>query len=263
MLIECKNVCLAYENHTVVSGLSFSVSSGDYVCVIGENGSGKTTLMKTLLGLKTASSGSIVFGEGLKANDIGYMPQQNGVQKSFPASVWEIVLSGRINKSGFKLFYTKKDKNEATKSMERLGISALKNACFRELSGGQQQRVLLARAVCAAGRLLLLDEPAAGLDELASEELYSLILEMNKKHGIAVIMVTHDVNRALKDATHILHLHKDETFFGDKESYAQCAVCSHKGHSDVSRAAEHLTHSEQDMCACCHGNIKEKQGGGI
>ncbi len=231
MLIECRDVCLAYENHIVVKGLSFTVDSGDYLCVIGENGSGKTTLMRALLGLKDVSGGSIEFRDGLKMHEIGYMPQQNGAQRNFPASVREIVLSGMTGRSGFGLFYSKHDKEEAVKCMERLGIYPLRDRSYRELSGGQQQRVLLARAACAAGRLLLLDEPASGLDELASEELYGLISEMNRKQGVAVIMVTHDVNRALRDATHILHLHKDETFFGDKESYAQCSVCSHHVHA--------------------------------
>lgn len=190
--------------------------------------------MRALLGLKSVESGNISIGDGLKTKEIGYMPQQTGAQRNFPASVWEIVLSGRINKTGFRPFFTIADKRAARECMERLGISDLKNACYRELSGGQQQRVLLARAMCATSKLLLLDEPTAGLDAIATEELYDLIYEMNKKHGITVIMVTHDVNRAIKDATHILHLHKDETFFGDKESYTECDVCrdhTHGGHA--------------------------------
>ena len=219
MLIKCNNVCLAYENHTVVTDLSFSVQKGDYLCIIGENGSGKSTLMKALLGLKSVESGSIVMGDGLRQNEIGYLPQQTGLQKDFPASVREVVLSGRINRLGFRPFFSKTDKQIADQNMERLGITPLKNSCYRELSGGQQQRVLLARALCATRKVLLLDEPVAGLDLMVTEELYNIIYDLNRNHDITVIMITHDVDRALRDATHILHLHKDETFYGNKESY--------------------------------------------
>ena len=212
MLIKCNNVCLAYENHTVVTDLSFSVQKGDYLCIIGENGSGKSTLMKALLGLKSVESGSIVMGDGLRQNEIGYLPQQTGLQKDFPASVREVVLSGRINRLGFRPFFSKTDKQIADQNMERLGITPLKNSCYRELSGGQQQRVLLARALCATRKVLLLDEPVAGLDLMVTEELYNIIYDLNRNHDITVIMITHDVDRALRDATHILHLHKDETF---------------------------------------------------
>ena len=227
MLIKCNNVCLAYENHTVVTDLSFSVQKGDYLCIIGENGSGKSTLMKALLGLKSVESGSIVMGDGLRQNEIGYLPQQTGLQKDFPASVREVVLSGRINRLGFRPFFSKTDKQIADQNMERLGITPLKNSCYRELSGGQQQRVLLARALCATRKVLLLDEPVAGLDLMVTEELYNIIYDLNRNHDITVIMITHDVDRALRDATHILHLHKDETFYGDKESYLECTTCRH------------------------------------
>jgi len=225
MLIECKKIRLAYENNTVVNDLSFTVNKGDYLCIIGENGSGKTTLMKALLGLKSVDAGSILLGDNLKQNEIGYLPQQTGIQKDFPASVWEVVLSGRINRLGFKPFYSAKDKKIAEANMELLNISKLKHKCYRELSGGQQQRVLLARALCATQKLLLLDEPVAGLDLLATEEMYHIIHDLNRNNGITVIMITHDVNRALRDATHILHLHKNDVFFGDKAHYLECETC--------------------------------------
>ena len=225
MLIECKKIRLAYENNTVVNDLSFTVNKGDYLCIIGENGSGKTTLMKALLGLKSVDAGSILLGESLKQSEIGYLPQQTGIQKDFPASVWEVVLSGRINRLGLRPFYSGKDKKIAEANMELLNISKLKHKCYRELSGGQQQRVLLARALCATQKLLLLDEPVAGLDLLATEEMYHIIYDLNRKNGITVIMITHDVNRALRDATHILHLHKNDVFFGDKSHYLECETC--------------------------------------
>ena len=227
MLIKCSKVCLAYENHTVVNDLTFSVHKGDYLCIIGENGSGKSTLMKALLGLKSVENGSIEMGDGLKQNEIGYLPQQTGSQKDFPASVREVVLSGRINHLGSRPFYSIRDKQAAAENMKRLNITAIQNACYRELSGGQQQRVLLARALCATQKLLLLDEPVAGLDQMVTEELYGIIYDLNRNHGITIIMITHDVDRALRDATHILHLHKDETFFGDKAHYLECSTCRH------------------------------------
>ncbi len=243
MLIECKNLYLAYENHTVITDLSFSVRKGDYLCIIGENGSGKSTLMKALLGLKSVAGGSISMGDGLKQNEIGYLPQQTGLQKDFPASVWEVVLSGRINRLGLRPFFSIQDKRVARQNLERLQIAQLKNACYRELSGGQQQRVLLARALCATQKLLLLDEPVAGLDLIATDELYRIISELNRQHGITLIMITHDVDRALRDATHILHLHKNETFYGDKESYLECATCRHLTETERREETEGCGHA--------------------
>lgn len=228
-LITCKDLTLAYENHIVVENLSFEVNPGDYLCIIGENGSGKTTLMKALLGLKKAKHGTIELGDGLHKNEIGYLPQQTFVQRDFPASVYEVVLSGCLNRSGFRPFYTKAEKQKALENMAKLNITALKDACYRELSGGQQQRVLLARALCATQKLLLLDEPVTGLDPMATKELYELIDHLNHKHGITIIMISHDVSSAVARATHILHLHQSLTFFGKKEDYAACEICSREG----------------------------------
>ena len=243
MLISSENLCLAYENHTVIRDLSFSVRKGEYLCIIGENGSGKSTLMRALLGLKNVESGKIQFGGGLKQNEIGYLPQQTGMQRDFPASVREVVLSGRLNRIGFRPFYSGKDKKAAEENMRRLNIAELQNCCYRELSGGQQQRVLLARALCATQKLLLLDEPVAGLDLMVTDELYRVIYDLNRNQGITVIMVTHDVDRALRDATHILHLHKDETFFGKKDEYLQCRTCRH--FTEEGR--------QNGKADCCHG----------
>src|SRR5574344_1898003 len=167
--ITCENVSLSYGGKIVVANLHFIVNAGDYLCIVGENGAGKTTLIKALLKLKEATGGTISTGDGLSARSIGYLPQQTLVQKNFPASVNEIVLSGRLNSASFKPFYTATDKRIALEKMEQLHISELRNKCYRELSGGQQQRVLLARALCAASKLILLDEPVAGLDPLATE----------------------------------------------------------------------------------------------
>lgn len=214
--IECKNLKLGYEE-VVVSDLSFDVNEGDYLCIVGENGSGKSTLMKTLLGLVSPLGGQILFEKGFDRNKIGYLPQQTMVQKDFPASVWEIVLSGFQARMGMRPFYSKEEKAEAEAKMKRLGIESLKKKSYKNLSGGQQQRVLLCRAMCAAGKLLLLDEPVASLDPKAANELYELIKGLNEE-GTTVIMISHDIGGALKYATHILNLGQ-RMFFGTVEEF--------------------------------------------
>ena len=216
--IKCTDVTLGYGSQEIISGLSFEVNAGDYLCIVGENGSGKTTLMKTLLGLRKPLAGRIDFSEGVKAKEIGYLPQQTDVQRDFPASVREIVLSGCLGRDGWRPFYNRADKELAEKAMERMNITDLQKRCYRELSGGQQQRVLLARALCAAQKLLLLDEPVAGLDPKVTAEMYELIDELNKKDGMTIIMISHDIATSLKYATHILHI-GSECFFGTREEY--------------------------------------------
>ena len=217
-LIECKNLSVAYEGKTVVKDLSFKINSGDCVCIVGENGSGKTTLMKSILGLIKTSGKCIVFGDGLKQNEIGYLPQQTDVQRDFPASVSEIVTSGCLNKMGIFPFFSKKIKAKVNANMELLGIADMKNRCYQELSGGLQQRVLLARALCATDKLLLLDEPTAGLDPIVTAELYEIIKKLNDE-GITIIMVSHDIEASLNIADHILHLNYDNSFFGTTDEY--------------------------------------------
>ena len=196
-LLTFRNVNLGYDSTVVVEGLNFEVNSGDYLCIVGENGSGKSILMKTLLGLKAPLQGQILTGDGLKPKEIGYLPQQTIVQKDFPASVNEIVLSGCLNRCGLRPFYRGAEKQLAQANMEKMGILHLAKRCYRELSGGQQQRVLLARALCATQKLLLLDEPVAGLDPKATAEMYAQIEDLNKQQGITVIMVSHDIASAV------------------------------------------------------------------
>lgn len=223
-LISAKNAALGYEGKVVAEGLSLQVKDGDYLCIVGENGSGKTTLMKAMLGLIPLVEGEISYGEGLKNREIGYLPQQTEVQRDFPASVREIVLSGCLNRCGARPFYNREEKNLAVESMTRLGISELSRRCYRELSGGQQQRVLLARALCATQKLLLLDEPAAGLDPQASKHMYDIIEELNKKDGISVVMISHDIAQAAKYASHILHIASKPLFFGTAEDYLESDI---------------------------------------
>ena len=218
-LISCKNVYLRYENISVVEDLNFEVQSGDYLCIVGENGSGKSTLIRSILGLKETASGHLHFGDGLKSKDVGYLPQQTTAQKDFPANVYEVVLSGCLNKKGNRLFFSKQHKKLAEENMKKLDILHLKNKCYRELSGGQQQRVLLARALCSADKMILLDEPVTGLDPVVTAEFYSLIKKLNKEYGITVIMVSHDLFAAVHNASHILHLKKQNSFFGTINEY--------------------------------------------
>lgn len=215
--ITAAGLSLGYDSEIIVRDLSFSVNRGDYLCIVGENGSGKTTLMKTLLGLKSPLSGQILTGDGLKANEIGYLPQQTVIQKDFPASVREIVLSGCQGRCGLRPFYNKEEKKLAEENMERMGIKDLSDRCFRDLSGGQQQRVLLARALCATGKVLLLDEPVAGLDPVVTTQMYGLIKELNKE-GITIIMISHDIGAALRYASHILHI-GDMIYYGTRDEY--------------------------------------------
>lgn len=219
----CQNLSLGYDSKEIINGLNFSVNAGDYLCIIGENGSGKTTLMKTLLGLHTAMDGKILMGDGLKQNEIGYLPQQTVVQKDFPASVEEIVISGVEGRCGARPFYRKDEKALAIDAMEKMNILPLKKRCYRELSGGQQQRVLLARALCATRKLLLLDEPVSGLDPKVTLEMYHLIASLNQNDGITVIMISHDMNAAIKYASHILYIGK-EIFFGTRDEYLKSRI---------------------------------------
>lgn len=223
-LIKCENVSIGYEGQTVVKDLDFQIDPGDYLCIVGENGSGKSTLVRSLLGLKNVEKGQIIYGDGLKQTEIGYLPQQTDVQKDFPASVYKVVRSGRLNSRGFHPFYTAADRKAAVEKMDLLGIRDLARQCFRDLSGGQKQRVLLARALCATKSLLLLDEPVTGLDPIVTGEFYQLIRRINRESGIAVVMVSHDIESAVKDASHILHLQETALFFGTTEEYKRSPV---------------------------------------
>ena len=217
-MIDVKNLCVGYGKTSVLSGVSLSLEKGEFVSIIGTNGSGKSTLVKALLSLKKPESGAIEFGEGLKKNEIGYLPQQTMAQKDFPASVYEVVLSGCLNSRGIRPFYSAKERKKALETMELLGITDLKNRSYRDLSGGQQQRVLLSRALCATKKLILLDEPVAGLDPIVTAELYDLIEKINKS-GVTVIMVTHDLSAAIKCSRHILCMTETEWFFGSREEF--------------------------------------------
>ena len=218
--LSCQKLSVGYDGRSVLQDLSFDVCAGDYLCIIGENGSGKSTLMKTILGLQPPLSGRILTGDGLRKNEIGYLPQQTQVQKDFPASVREIVLSGCQGHCGRRPFYNKKERRLAEENIRKMQIEHLAGRCYQELSGGQQQRVLLARALCATQKMLLLDEPVSGLDPKVTAELYACIERLNREDGITVIMISHDIAAAVRYASHILHI-GNSVFFGTKAAYLQ------------------------------------------
>ncbi len=222
-LVTFENVNLAYDGENVAHDVSFAVQQGEFWGIVGENGSGKSTLMKALLGLMPCASGRIRMGEGLKPTEIGYLPQQSAIQKDFPASVYEVVLSGTLSYRGLRPFYGKNERAMAKKNMEMLGITALSRRCYQALSGGQQQRVLLARALCATQKLLVLDEPTAGLDPVVTAEFYRVLHTINEQ-GMTIIMVSHDMQEAVRDCTHILHLSCHPLFCGTTEGYIQSPV---------------------------------------
>ena len=221
-LITIRDLSLGYGNRILTEGMDMQVDSGEYVCVIGENGAGKSTFIRTLLGLQSPLKGKITFGEGLKKTQVGYLPQQTVVQRDFPATVEEIVLSGCQGSKGLRPFYNSREKEEAKRNMERMNISEFAKRSYRKLSGGQQQRVLLARALCASSRLLVLDEPVAGLDPKATEDMYALIKGLNDE-GVTIIMISHDISAAITFASHILHM-KSRSVFLTKEEYLKSDI---------------------------------------
>ncbi len=217
-LIECENLTMSYEGITALKNVSFSLEEGDYMLILGENGSGKSTLIKGLLGLKQPACGKIAFN-GITPRQIGYLPQQNAIQKDFPATVREVILSGCLGSSGLSPFYTKQQKQNADKCMRHLHLDEIKKKSFRDLSGGQQQRVLIARSLCATDKLLLLDEPVTGLDAVVTAEMYDLIGHLNRVHSVTIVMITHDIANALKYANKVLHVSSEASFFGLTEDY--------------------------------------------
>ena len=218
-LIKCVEAGFGYENIDVVTGVTMEVFPGDYIGVVGENGAGKSTLIKGLLGLLKPTSGKIVIAEELRKTGIGYLPQQTAAQKDFPATVWEVVLSGTLSRAGYRPFYSREEKKLAEVNLERLGIADLKYKCFRDLSGGQKQRVLIARALCATEKLLILDEPITGLDPAAAQEFYQVIRRLNREQGAAILMVSHDLQNMVKQAGKILQLNQKVLFYGTVEEY--------------------------------------------
>lgn len=220
-LIRCEHVDFGYENHDAVIDVSMEINLGDYLCILGENGSGKSTLMKGILGLLKPTAGTLVVDEELRRTGIGYLPQQTAAQRDFPATVYEVVRSGCLSHLGRRPFFSRADKALAMENMEKLGIAGLSRKCYRELSGGQQQRVLIARALCATKKLLILDEPITGLDPSAIQELYALIRKLNREDKVTILMVSHDVQNVVHQANKILHLQQRVLFYGSVKDYVK------------------------------------------
>ncbi len=242
--IVCEDLAVGYEKKPVVDNINFKVEKGDYLYIVGENGAGKSTLMKTLLHLTAPVSGKIIYGDDIKPYEVGYLPQQTIVQKDFPASVYEIVLSGALSKSKHRPFYSKELKELARENMEKMGIWDMRKKCYRNLSGGQQQRVLLARALTATTKLLLLDEPVSGLDPRVTAEMYTLINELNQD-GITIIMVSHDIEAALKYAKTILHVEGEKSFFGTREEYLKSK--EYRMFMGISGHEDHLNYGDNNV----------------
>jgi zinc transport system ATP-binding protein len=234
--LVCDDLSFSYDQRKVIEHLSFSVEKGALVCIVGENGAGKSTLVKGILGLKKSDTGTIRLANGKSHSmpQIGYLPQQSEQVKDFPASVREVVRSGclgsrKCSRWGFSFaeifpFYTAFEQRQADAAMERMGILEYAGRNCSELSGGQKQRMLLARGLCAAGRLFLLDEPTAGLDVAATSDLYDLIAELNQKDGMTILMVTHDPSVLPRLATHVLHLGHNHNFFGTLDEYRNTEI---------------------------------------
>ena len=218
-LLACRDVSLGYEGQSVLTHLDLSIREGDYLCIVGDNGSGKSTLLRGLLGLLPPQSGEIWRSPDIRRGNLGYLPQQTRAQRDFPATVYEVVLSGCLNQKGMHFFYSPAQKSAALMNMGKLGVLELKDQCYRDLSGGQRQRVLLARALCAASKLLILDEPITGLDPAAAQDLYRLLSYLNRKEGMAIVMVTHDLKAALQSARTVLHIGRSSCFCGTVAEY--------------------------------------------
>ena len=227
--LRCENISVGYEDGIVVSDVSFELNRGDYVCIVGENGAGKSSLLKGILGLAKIQGGKLEYGDGMSRADVGYLPQQKDDQKNFPATVKEVVMSGFLNKMGLRPYYNRAEKAKAMEILSDFGMADYVRASFGSLSGGQKQRVLLARAMCATDKLLLLDEPTTGLDPVATEELYELLKRLNREKKTTILMVSHDLNKAVSDAGLILHVNKRSGcgYFGPADKYLDSEAARH------------------------------------
>ncbi len=209
-ILSASHVSINYGAVVAVDDATFGVNEGDYFCIAGSNGSGKSTLLKGIIGLAPIKNGHLHVN--LPKEQISYLSQTNRADRDFPATVWEIILSG-TQKSGKKIpFYTKDDKQRAEESMIKLGMEKFKNTRIGNLSGGQQQRALLARALCKSPKLLLLDEPFAGLDSAISEELYELYKNLNK-NGVTIIMASHDYQAIGNFASRVMLMNNSHVDF--------------------------------------------------
>ncbi len=243
-IIECRSLTLAYGGAVVLRDLSFEVPRGEIMLVSGENGSGKSTLVKALLGLLKPVSGEIRYAEGARGS-VGYLPQMTGISRDFPATVKEVVYSGFAGRLRHGIFLPRGADEEAKRAMSLTGTEALASRCYNELSGGQQQRTLLARALCAAKEVLVLDEPTNGLDPASAADMYMIITELRREHGMTVIMVSHDLETSVTLADRVLHLCCDGAFCCAADEYEENLSAAHADGGGVM--------SPELDCGCDHG----------
>lgn len=244
-IIEAKGITLAYDGYTAAENVSFTLNRGDYLCVVGENGSGKSTLLKAVTGELKPCKGELIIDRDVKREGIGYLPQQSKIQRDFPASVREVVLSGCVNRDRLGLFWNDSSKKRAEEAMEMMNLTSLEKKCFGELSGGQKQRTLLARAICASDKLLLLDEPVTGLDPDAAHEMYAAIRNINRELSCAVMMVTHDIGCATREADKMLSMCRGHYFFGGVEEYIRHEKRDEEIHENAEEKYHHHHHKEE------------------
>jgi zinc transport system ATP-binding protein len=203
-VIEVVNMSIHLGSHVVLENVNLTVYQNDFLGVVGPNGGGKTTLLKALLGLLEPSEGEVrVLGKkpALSRRRVGYVPQYGEFDRQFPASVWDVVLLGRLPYAGIFCNFSQNDRYQVQIALEKAGIWELKNAPAGSLSGGQRQRMLIARALVAEPSLLFLDEPAAFVDARAEQDLYALLKELNRQ--ITILLVTHDIGVISSHVTRI------------------------------------------------------------
>lgn len=215
-LINIKNLSINYGDCSIINNLSFDINEGDFLCIVGPNGSGKSTLIKAIIGEVKYSSGSIIFSPSIKQNAIGYLPQNNKINESFPATVTEIIATGCLNRHHFM---NKEMKQKITQTIKTLHIASIKDKEFSELSGGQRQKVLLARALCATSKLLILDEASNNLDYNSKISFYKMLKKLNETDNLTIVMVTHDLDHNNLLGNKILSLDRDQPFFGSTKEY--------------------------------------------
>lgn len=215
-ILEVEKLKVSYSNHVAIENINFKIEDGEYVCLVGENGSGKSTLVKTIVGLLKPEEGQVNLNISL--DEVAYLSQTNLKDLDFPATAKEIIMSG-IQKHGKFPFYTKKDKEIYENVIKQLKIEELQGRRIGDLSGGQKQRILIARALVRQPKLLILDEPATGLDYNITKELYKILENLNKNNKMTIIMATHDLEEINEIKPRIISLAKKVKYDGNLEGW--------------------------------------------
>jgi zinc transport system ATP-binding protein len=223
--IELDGVNYSYNDHPVLEYISFVINEGEYLGIIGPNGGGKTTLLRIMLGLLKPSSGKVkIFGQEIHnfrdRYKLGYVPQRAAHEEFyFPASVEEVVRSGRTAKIGlFKRFH-REDRKAVKQAMDIAGVLELKDRLIGELSGGERQRVFIARALAGGPGVLILDEPVVGVDIASKDRFYSFLKHLNKEKKITIIFVSHDVGAIAHEVNDVLCLNRRLICHGSPKDY--------------------------------------------